>query len=172
MAATIRARFDDYDAFKTALMGLHDNEVGQYTAYGPTSLDEDEIRELMPEKRSPVRLWATIGAIVGLVSFWLMCILTSLVYDLITGGKPAVSNVPFVVPAYEGTILVGSIFGFFAGLYFARLDIIEPANYDPSFVQTDYGIDVKPSLFKRNQVIDLLKDAGATEINEIEIRKR
>ena len=49
-----------------------------------------------------------------------MCITTSLIYGLVVGGKPPVPNVPFIIPAYEGTNLFGSVAAFAGCLLYAR----------------------------------------------------
>ena len=111
--ATVRAVFEDYPAFVKALRSLKEARVRDYEAYGPTNLQE--IEELMPAESSFVRGWATLGGIFGLALFWIVCILSSLIYGLIVGGKPPVSNLPYIIPAYEGTILCGSIAAFWRG---------------------------------------------------------
>lgn len=160
-----RGLFSDYDTFKKALSQFHDAGVYRYTAYGPTNLKE--IEDLMPAKSSLVRGFATLGAVLGLIIFWLVCVLTSLIYSLIVGGKPPISNVPFVIPAYEGTILIGSIFAFIAGLFFAALGPHKPPpDYDKRFSENRYGVDVycKPS--DKEYVVDMLMNLGAEEVSE------
>lgn len=161
----IQARYDDYDQFRNGLQGLKDAHMPRYEAYGPTNLLE--IEELMPERSSLVRGWATSGALIGLSTFWIMCVTTALIYSIITGGKPPVSNVPFVIPMYEGTILVGSILGFLAGLYYARLGPrFPPLGFSPRFTEDSYGIVVQCSPRQKNSVLNILRQSGASEIHE------
>lgn len=163
----IAARFDDFEAFKHALETLKESRVRRYEAYGPTNLKE--IENLMPGKGSRVRVWATSGAIVGLAAFWIMCVFTALIYSLYVGGKPPVSNVPYIIPAYEGTILMGSIGAFFAGLMYAFMGLHElPSNYNPRFSQDSYGIEVYGKHRDRERYASLLRDAGAVEVNEFD----
>lgn len=163
----IRARFEDYEAFEHALRTLKDMRMRNYEAFGPTNLNE--IEDLMPKKGSRVRLWATIGAIIGLATFWIMCITTSLIYSLYTGAKPPVSNVPFIIPAYEGTILVGSIAAFLAAVYYARFTPFGlPKGYDPRFSEDIYGVEVKCAPKDTARITNMLKEAGAVEVSEIE----
>jgi molybdopterin-containing oxidoreductase family membrane subunit len=121
----------------------------------------------MPRKGSPVRIIATLGAITGLVSFFLMCVLSSLLYRLITGGKPPVSRVPFVILAYEGTILLGALAAFLGFLAITRLyPAKRPEAHDEAVTGDTFGIRVTCPPDQKEAVVDILKDAGAVEINE------
>ncbi|MCL5103718.1 MAG: DUF3341 domain-containing protein [Armatimonadetes bacterium] len=163
----IRARFDDYEAFKQALGMLKDARMRRYEAFGPTNLEE--IENLMPDKGSLVRVWATGGGFTGLVTFWILCIATALIYGLIVGGKPPISNVPYIIPAYEGTILLGSVAAFIMGLFYARLRPQElPPDYDPRFSGDSYGIVIWCEHSERERVVRQMNEAGAVEVNELE----
>lgn len=163
--ARVRGVFDDWEAFKEALKQLKETRGQGYTAYGPTSLKT--VEELMPERSSFVRGWATSCAAIGLVTFFLMCGLTSLIYNLIVGGKPPVSNVPYVIPTYEGTILIGGIGAFVAVLLYACLRNRDlPPDYDTRFSTDSFGIDVDCLPGERDQMSNLLTNAGAVEVYE------
>ncbi|MCL5103457.1 MAG: DUF3341 domain-containing protein [Armatimonadetes bacterium] len=163
----VRARFDDYEAFKKALRTLKDSGMRHYDAYGPTNLKE--IEDLMPAKGSGVRVWATAGAFTGLVTFWLMCTMTAVIFGLIVGGKPPISNLPYIIPAYEGTILLGSIAAFIVGLYYARLRPQElPVGYDPRFSRDSYGVVIRCEPGERGRVAEQMRDAGAVEVDELD----
>jgi len=162
----IRARFEDFQAFEHALRTLKEMRMRNYEAFGPTNLTE--IEDLMPSKGSKVRAWATVGAIIGLATFWIMCITTSLIYGLYTGAKPPVSNVPFIIPAYEGTILVGSIGAFIAMAFYAKFTPFGlPKDYDPRFSEDCYGIVVRCTPRNKTRISNILKEAGAVEVSEI-----
>ncbi len=164
--AVVRGLYEDFERFEAALRTLKERGVRCYEAYGPTNLEE--IEDLMPSKGSRVRVWDTSGAIIGLATFWIMCVTTSLIYGLIVGGKPPVSNVPFIIPAYEGTILTGSIMAFLAILWYASLGPRWPGrDYDPRFSEDRYGIDVHCSPGDRAEMSSLLRDAGAVEVIDV-----
>ena len=165
----MRARYDDFDAFKEALGMLKDSGLKDYQAYAPVDLQE--LEHLMPSKGSSVRIWATVGAVLGMFAFWFMCVASSLIYKIVVGGKPPWSNVPFVVIAYEGTILIGSISAFFAVLILARLSPRKPPpEYGPRFSSDSFGIEVRVEPGRQKQVSNLLKETRAVEINELEQR--
>lgn len=161
----VKAVFFNYRRFVEGLKSLKEAHYMDYTAFGPTNLHE--VEHLMPLKGSPVRFSATLGAILGLITFWLMCIFTSQIYMLITGGKPPVSNVPFIIPAYEGTILTGSVFAFIAVLIIAALGShLPPADYDPRYSENAYGIELLCDGDRADKAVKLLEDAGASEVNQ------
>jgi len=167
------ARFEDYHAFENALRALKEAGVPRYDAYGPVSLSE--VRDLMPplERRwwdpgalfRNVRFWATLGAIFGLAAFFYMCVRSSLIYDLITGGKPPVSRVPFIIVAYEGTILFGAIAAFIAAVALARLGLYRPPHeYDPRFSGDSFGVTLRCRPEEKERLTAMLQQAGAVEV--------
>ncbi|MGI6295726.1 MAG: quinol:electron acceptor oxidoreductase subunit ActD [Armatimonadota bacterium] len=163
--ARVRGVFDDWQATKNALQILKDTRTTGYTAYAPVDLKE--VEDLMPSKSSFVRGWATFGAALGLATFFLMCVFTSMIYNLIVGGKPPVSRVPYVVPTYEGTLLIGAVLGFLAGILYAKLGAgsIGP-DYDVRFSGDCFGVEITCTTAERESMIELLKNAGAVEVYE------
>lgn len=165
-SASVRARYEDFEDFKKGLAMLKEARIRPYGAYGPVNLKE--IEDLMPKRGSPVRIWATLGAIFGMVSFWYMCVASSLLYSIVVGGKPPVSNVPFVIVSYEGTILLGSLAAFIAVLVIARLKPhIPPSDYLPGFSGSEFGIELEFADDQRSRVIGLLRESGASGIDEL-----
>lgn len=164
--ARVRGVFDDWEAFKGALGTLKETRRRGYTAYAPVNLQE--IEELMPAKSSLVRGWSTTCGLLGLAVFFIMCVTTSLIYNLIVGGKPPVSNIPYLIPTYEGTILFGSIGAFVAGLVYACIRARPlPADYDARFSGDSFGIDVECRDGERKRVEDMLKSEGAVEVQHL-----
>ena len=163
---TLRAIYDDMEKLAAGLKALKDSGMWEYEAYGPTSLDN--VQDLMKGKGSKVRMLTYVGGIAGLVFFWYMCMASSLVFKLVTGGKPAISNVPFIVVGYQGAIFVASVAAFLGVLVFARLGRKKtPAEYDSRFSGTDFGIVVHIRPEDRNRAADILRASGAVEINEL-----
>src|SRR5262249_58603786 len=76
------------------------------SAYSPVPLEElEEALTGHGLPRSPVRLFTLVGGLIGTgTGFWLT-IWSSVKWGLIVGGKPVVSIPPFVVIAFELTIL-------------------------------------------------------------------
>ncbi len=164
-AVRIGARFDNYESFILALGRLKEASVPEYTSFGPTDLKE--IENLMPNQSSPVRPIATTGLLAGLALFWAMAITTSLIYDLVVGGKPPISNVPFVVTAYEGAILLSGVAALTGVIIFASLDFHKPIRrFESHFTSDNYGIEVRCRISESARVRRLLEEAGASEIEE------
>ena len=161
----VRGVFDDWDALKSALTTLKQTRGRGYTAYGPVDLTK--IEDLMPAKSSFVRGWATAGGLFGLALFFALCAVTSMIYRLVVGGKPPISNLPYLIPTYEGTILLGAICALIAGLVYAGLKNRPlPADYDTRFSGDTFVVEVTCEPEEREQVAGLLKNAGAVEIYE------
>ena len=164
--ARIRGIFNDWDTLKSALGTLKDTRGSGYTAYGPVDLTE--IEDLMPAKSSFVRGWATAGGLFGLALFLAMCVITSIIFNLVVGGKPPISNLPYVIPTYEGVILLGAICAFIAGLVYARIRMRPlPEDYDTRFSGDTFGVEVTCDAAERDGVIDLLKKTGAVEVYDL-----
>lgn len=162
----VRGIFEDWELMKSALAELKQTRSTGYTAYGPVDLTE--IEDLMPAKSSFVRGWATAGGLFGLALFFAMCVMTSMIYRLVVGGKPPISNVPYLIPTYEGTILLGAICAFIAGLIYARIRMRPlPQDYDTRFSGDTFGVEVTCDEAERDGVIDLLKRTGAVEVYEL-----
>ncbi len=68
-----------------------------------------EVMEALERPRSPIAFASLPGAALGVASGFALTIGTSLLWHLVTGGKPVVSVPPFVVISFELAILVGSL---------------------------------------------------------------
>jgi molybdopterin-containing oxidoreductase family membrane subunit len=161
----VQAQFDSMESLHKALVSLKNSEFKDYEAYGPVNLME--LEDLMPENGSWIHAISTVGALIGLITFFLMCILSSLLYRLFTGGKPPISNVPFVIVGYEGTILISAIATFLGTIVLARLiPKALPASYHPGFSGSGFGITVNCQTSQLARVRDLFNNVGAVQINE------
>ena len=80
-----------------------------------------EVEHLLHPKPSPLKYFTLIGAIAGLISGFALTIGTSLDWPLITGGKPIVSLPPYIIIAFELTILFGGILTFVGFLILSRM---------------------------------------------------
>jgi hypothetical protein len=68
-----------------------------------------EVMEALARPRSPIAFASLPGAVLGVGAGLALTIGTSLLWRLVTGGKPVVSVPPFVVISFELAILVGAI---------------------------------------------------------------
>jgi hypothetical protein len=68
-----------------------------------------EVMDALARPRSPVAFASLPGAAIGVASGLALTIGTSLLWHLVTGGKPVVSIPPFVVISFELAILFGAV---------------------------------------------------------------
>jgi hypothetical protein len=140
--------------------GYHDLEV-----YTPAPIHE--IEDVMERDRpvSPVRLFTLIGGLTGTVSGFVLTIWSALQWGLVTGGKPIVSIPPFVVIAFELTILFGGLSTVLGMVLLARLPRFRPTpGYDPRFSNDRFGVAVRCAAGRGASVADVLRRAGAEEV--------
>jgi molybdopterin-containing oxidoreductase family membrane subunit len=101
----------------------------------------------------------------GTATGFALTIWTALKWNLITGGKPVVSIPPFVVIAFEMTILLGGLCTLLGLLVTSRLPSFKLSpRYDPRFSADRFGIEVTCEAAERRAVEDLLRGAGAEEV--------
>jgi hypothetical protein len=105
-------------------------------AHLPFHLHEAEA--LLIGRPSRLRYFAMIGALLGFGGGFLLAMLTSLDWPIITGGKPIVSVPPFLLIGYLMTILIGSLSSFIGFLWLARLPsaktLVTDRPFDSRFV--------------------------------------
>jgi len=106
------------------------------TLYTPYPLHEAE--EILQIKTSPLRYFTLIGALSGLLFGLFLTIWTSLDWPLIRGGKPILAFPPFIILAFELTVLFGGVISFIGYLLLAKLPsvkrIVQPEEYGNQFV--------------------------------------
>jgi hypothetical protein len=93
-----------------------------------TPVPNHEAEAFLSPQRSRVQLATFSGGVLGLVGGMALAIGTSLIWNMITGGKPVTSTIPFLVVGFEITILLGAVCTFaalalFAGLPLKRLPV-------------------------------------------------
>jgi Alternative complex III, ActD subunit len=113
--------------------GVSPKNINVYTPY-----PVHEVEEILQIKTSPLRYFTLIGALSGLLFGLFFTIWTSLDWPIIRGGKPIVALPPFVIIAFELTVLFGGVISFIGYLLLARLPsvktIIQPEEYGNQFV--------------------------------------
>ena len=140
--------------------GYHDFEV--YT-HVPVHEIEDVIERDRPV--SPVRLFTLVGALTGTASGFIITIWSALKWGLITGGKPIVSIPPFVVIAFELTILFGGLASVIGAIVLGRLPRFRfTTAYDPRFTSDRFGVAVHCAPDRGASVREILTTTGAEEV--------
>lgn len=116
-----RMVFEDRERFLEELRRLVREGIPEERIRVITPFCVPEVEEILPGKRSRVRLFALAGAATGTVTGLAFTILTSLSWPLVIGGKPIVSLPPFIIIAFALTILFGALTTFAGFLLLSRL---------------------------------------------------
>ncbi len=163
--ASVLGVFAHVDTTLDAIRKLRDKGFSELTVYTPVPVEEieEEIEKVRP--LSKVRFFTLIGGLTGTATGFFLTIWTSLQWELITGGKSPVSFPPFVIIAFELTILFGGLSTLAALLVLGRLPKLKPsAAYDPRFTVDRFGVAVACPAEAADQVRSLLTAAGAEEV--------
>ena len=83
---------------------------------------------------------------------------------MVVGGKPIGSIPPYVVIAFELTILLGALSTVAAVAVFSILMAKRGAAYDPRFSDDMIGIFVPAGPDQARQLEQMLRNAGAAEV--------
>lgn len=157
--------FAHVDATVRAIRNLRSRNLSDFTVYTPVPVEE--IEEVVDHGKpvSKVRLFTLIGGLTGTTTGFFLTIWSSLKWDLIVGGKPIVSIPPFVVIAFELTILFGGLATLLGLLVLGRLPRLRPSTgYDPRFSIDRFGIEVRCPGEQVESARQCLREAGAQEV--------
>lgn len=81
----------------------------------------EEVYEIFEIPKSKLRFFTLLGAACGTLAGFALTIYTALSWHLNTGGKPLISIPPFIIIAFELTILFGALASFIGFLILSRL---------------------------------------------------
>jgi molybdopterin-containing oxidoreductase family membrane subunit len=163
--ANVLGVFAHVDTTLDAIRKLKAKGFSELTVYTPVPVEEieEEIEKVRP--LSAVRLFTLLGALTGTATGFFLTIWSSLKWELVTGGKDPVSYPPFVIIAFELTILFGGLATVIAMLLLGKLPKTKPSlTYDPRFTLDRFGVAVACPPETAEQVRSLLTGAGAEEV--------
>jgi hypothetical protein len=158
----ILASFAHIDAAVDAIRGLRAMGHRKLVVYSPAP--NHEIEEALSHPVSPVRLFTLIGGLTGCAAGFGMTIWMSYDWPVLVGGKPIASIPPYVVIAFELTILLGALSTVAAVGLFSVLMGKRGVAYDPRFSDDHIGIFVPAGSDQVGSVENLLRSAGAVEV--------
>ncbi len=158
----ILASFAHVDAAVDAIRGLRAMGLRNLVVYSPAP--NHEIEEALSHRVSPVRLFTLIGGLTGCAAGFAMTIWMSYDWPVLVGGKPIASIPPYVVIAFELTILMGALSTVAAVGLFSVLMGKRGVAYDPRFSDDHIGIFVPAGSDQVAPVENLLRSAGAVEV--------
>ena len=158
----VLASFIHIDAAVEAIRALRATGHRDLVIY--SAAPNHEIEEALDQGVSPVRLFTLIGGLTGCAAGFGMTIWMSLDWPLIVGGKTIASVPPYVVIAFELTILLGALSTVGALVLFSVLQAKRGVAYDPRYSDDQIGIFVPGGTDQQAAVEQLLRSAGAVEV--------
>ncbi len=163
--AAVLGVFAHVDTTVRAIRDLRAQGFSDFTVYSPVPVEEIEAVLEADRPVSPVRLFTLIGGLTGMLTGFGLTIWSALKWGLITGGKPVVSIPPFVIIAFELTILLGGLSTLLAILVLGKLPALRRSpTYDPRFTVDRFGIAVTCAAERAEAASRCLRQAGAEEV--------
>ena len=156
------ASFQHVDAAADAVRALRARGHRDLTVY--TASPNHEIEEALEHRVSPVRLFTLIGGLTGCAAGFGVTLGMSYDWPVLLGGKPIGSIPPYIVIAFELTILAGALSTVAAVGLFSVLLRKRGAAYDPRFSDDQIGIFVPAGAEQAGALEQLLRSAGAVEV--------
>ena len=158
----VLASFVHMDSAIEAIRGLKSRGFRDLTVY--TAAPSHEIEDVLDQPVSWVRLFTLIGGLTGLTAGFGMTIWMSRDWPLLVGGKPIAAIPPYVVIAFELTILYGALSTVVGIILMSRMKSLKGRAYHPSFSDDRIGIFVPCAPEQTPGVRDLLSQAGSEEV--------
>lgn len=155
------ASFAHIDAAVDAIRALR--AMGRRDVVVYSAAPNHELEDAINHPVSPVRLFTLIGGLTGCAAGFGMTLWMSYDWPVLVGGKPIGSIPPYVVIAFELTILLGALSTVAAVGLFSVLMGKRGVAYDPRFSDDQIGIFV-PETDDGGRVENLLRSAGAVEV--------
>lgn len=156
------ASFIHVDAATDAIRALRARGFRNLVVY--SAAPNHELEEALSHRVSPVRLVTLIGGLTGCAAGFGMTLWMSYDWPAVVGGKPIGSIPPYVVIAFELTILLGALSTVAAVALFSALMARRGAAYDPRFSDDQIGIFVPATGDQARAVEEMLRTAGAVEV--------
>lgn len=157
--------FDGLPDAASAIERLRERGMKNLTVFSPAP--RHELEHALEPPQSPVRLFTLVGGLTGAATGFALPIWTSIDWPLVTGGKPIISLPPFVIIAFELTILFGALATVAGLLITAGLPKARPrVVYDPSFSAGRFGVYAEVPPEETNEARALLQESGAAEVRE------
>ena len=138
----VLASFTHVDAAADAIRALRAQGRRNLAVY--SAAPNHEIEEALEHRVSPVRLFTLIGGLTGCAAGFGMTLWMSYDWPTLVGGKPIGSIPPYVVIAFELTILLGALSTVAAVAFFSVLMGKRGVPYDPSSATTRSASSSRP----------------------------
>jgi hypothetical protein len=131
-----------------------------------------EIDDAIDEKPSAVRIFTLLGGLLGVVTGFFITIWMSNDWQISMGGKPFASIPPYVIIAFELTILFGGLLTAVGMFVMGGLPKGAPGQhapgYDARFSAEEFGLVVSCDERDVGEVDSLLRAHSAKEVTLVE----
>ena len=125
-----------------------------------------EVEKALGQKKSSVGLFTLGGAITGLVFGFSLAVFTAAEWNLVLGGKPPVTLIPFFIIGFEFTILFGAIATLIGLIVSLKLPSYKKIKgYKPEFSVGHFGIAIQVDENEIPKITEILKLFGSKEVN-------
>ncbi len=125
-----------------------------------------ELVEALGRPRSRLDSAVLSGALLGVLAGFALCVLTAIAWPLVTGGKAIVSVPPFVIIAFELSVLVGACVNLVAlAVTVGRGRRRRAVPFDPRFSADRIGVFVVGDGLGDAETI--LRTNGAEEVRRV-----
>lgn len=158
----VLASFQHVDAAADAIRTLRARGHRHLTVYSAAA--NHELEEALEHKVSPVRLFTLVGGLTGCAAGFGMTLWMSYDWPVLVGGKPIGAIPPYVVIAFELTILLGALSTLAGVAFLSVLQGKRGVAFDPSYTDDRIGIFVPAGSDQRKAIEQLLQSAGAVEV--------
>ncbi len=154
--------FEEIDAATDAIHALRARGHGDLTVY--SAAPNHELEEALAQPKSWVRLFTLVGGLTGCASGFGMTLWMSYDWPLLVGGKPIGAIPPYVVLAFELTILFGSLFTVAGMIILSIMKSLKGRPYHPRFSDDRIGIFAPCGPQEAEAIVRLMRDAGSVEV--------
>jgi molybdopterin-containing oxidoreductase family membrane subunit len=151
--------FQGEERVAAAVRALKDTSWRLQRVFSP--FPSKQIGAALQLKTSPVGYFTLAGAIIGFLSGFALSVYTASEWNLIVSGKPVIAWVPFLIVAFEFTVLF-AVFGNVVGLLIhSRLPEFETLrHYDSRFSGEHFGILATCSAGEEEMLATFFQDQG------------
>lgn len=159
------AVYGDAGSLVRAVRTLREAGFDRLETFTPTKVLP--LMEELGRSRSPIRYVTLIGGITGaILGFWL-ALGTAEINNLFVGGKGPQAYIPFMLPAFEGTILIGTFANLGGLMWLSRLWWRRPPQvYDRRFSRAKFGLYVEYGERRGQEAARLVATTNPEESHE------
>jgi len=167
---TVLAVFEQPRPLADVAQRLRNRGYSDLEVYSP--VPSHELDEALEPGPSGVRAWTLVGGLLGVVAGFALTIWMSYDWPLIVGGKPYASIPPYIIIAFELTILFGGLLTAVGMFVVGGLPKGTPGTHGPGyharFSAEEFGLVVACGDRDVQEIDSLLRSHDAKEVSLVE----